>query len=129
MNSRKIILIITAFIYGLMGILHLLFPEKFLFIMPAWMPFQIPLIYISGVAEIVLAILLLIKQTRRISAWLIIVMLAVYLFLIHVPQAIDFYKTSNKNFMWTLLRIPLQFLFIYLLWPRKRRVKEEQASV
>ena len=125
MNSKKLILHITALIYGAMGILHLAFAEKFLFIMPEWMPFQLPLIYISGVAEIVLACMLLFKQTRRISAWLIISMLVVYLFLIHVPQAIDFYKTENKNFIWTLLRIPLQFVFIYLIWPGKRKLKEQ----
>ncbi|PBQ32960.1 DoxX family protein [Sphingobacteriaceae bacterium] len=117
---KVLILYITAFIYAVMGLLHVFLPEKFLFIMPDWMPYQLPLIYISGVAEILLALFLIPRQTRRVSAWLIIAMLVVYLFLIHVPQAIDFYKTDNQNLIWAILRIPLQFVFIYLLWPRKR---------
>jgi len=120
-KTRLFNLYITAAIYGLMGILHLVAAERFLFIMPSWMPFQLPLIYLSGVAELLLAIFLIPKQTRRASCWLIIAMLVVYLFLIHIPQATDYYKTGNKNFILTLIRIPLQFVFIYLIWPRKRR--------
>lgn len=111
-----------------MGVLHLLVPERFLYIMPDWMPYQLPLIYISGLAEIILALLLIPKQTRRTSARLIIAMLAVYLCLIHVPQTIDFYEKNNKNLIWTILRIPLQFVFIYLLWPRKRRENGQQSN-
>jgi uncharacterized membrane protein len=121
-KSRAIIRYITALIYAGMGLLHIFAAKRFLFIMPSWMPYQLPLIYISGIAEILLAVLLIPKQTRRTSAWLIIAMLIVYLFLIHVPQAIDFYKADNKYFIWTVLRIPLQFVLIYLIWPGKRHV-------
>lgn len=128
MSKKKLILYSTAVIYATMGLLHIFMPERFLFIMPEWMPYQLPLIYISGFAEILLAVFLIPKQTRRLSAWIIIAMLVVYLFLIHVPQAIDFYKTENKNLIWTILRIPLQFVFIYLLWPRKHKANEYQTN-
>lgn len=96
--------------------------------MPEWMPWKMALIYISGVAEILLAVFLLPKKTRRISAWLIVAMLVVYLFLIHIPQSVDYYKKGDKNLIWTLLRIPLQFVFIYLIIPKKRKAKENTAS-
>lgn len=111
-----------------MGILHLAFAEKFLFMMPVWMPCHLPLIYISGIAEILLGLFLIPKQTRRISVWLIIAMLLIYLFLIHVPQAMAYYKTENKNFVFTVLRIPLQFLFIYLIWPGKLMSKGNSVN-
>ncbi len=119
-ETKRILVYLTALIYGAMGVLHLVVPDKFLFIMPEWMPYQLPLIYISGIAEILLALLLLARKTRRASSLLIVAMLIVYLFLIHIPQAIHFYSTGNKNLILSFLRIPLQFLFIYLIWPQKK---------
>jgi uncharacterized membrane protein len=105
-----------AFAYGTIGVLHLVFPKKFRFVMPSWMPVQMFLIIISGIAEILLALMLLFDDTRILSAWLIIAMLILYFFLNHVPQAIDFHKRKHKYLIIVLIRLPLQFLLIWYAW-------------
>jgi uncharacterized membrane protein len=103
-------------VYATLGVMHLIFPERFLWIMPVWMPYPLFLIYLSGVAEIALAVLLIPEKTRRLSAWLIIVMLIVYFFLIHGAQSLDFYKNGNKYLWVTLLRLAFQFVLIRWAW-------------
>jgi uncharacterized membrane protein len=109
---KKVSLYIMTFLYIVAGVVHLFLPAFYLTIMPSWLPLKMLLIYGSGMAEIVLALLLLPKQTRRIAAQLIMVMLVVYLFIIHIPQSVDFYKTGNKYLLASLIRIPLQFLLL-----------------
>lgn len=38
------------------GVIHILTPEKFLFILPEWLPWKIPGIILTGVQELVLAV-------------------------------------------------------------------------
>ncbi len=103
-------------VYTAIGLNHLLLPERFLWIMPSWTPYPLFLIYVSGVAEIVLAMLLIPEKTRKISAWLIIAMLIVYFVVIHSAQTVDFYKTGNKYFLLTVLRLAFQFVLIRWAW-------------
>ena len=117
MRLLKIILlyILIAF-YLFMGSMHFIKPEQYFQMMPSWLPLQLLLIVLSGVVEIVLAVLLIPTKTRAISAKLIIAMLIVFLFAIHIPQSIDYYKTGNQNFVASILRLPIQFLFIAWAW-------------
>lgn len=50
-------IVIGAFL--LSGILHLISPEGFLWLMPEWLPFRLELVLISGVFELVAALGLL----------------------------------------------------------------------
>jgi uncharacterized membrane protein len=113
---KKTFLYLMVLFYLIAGIAHLVKPAFFLLIMPFWLPLKLILIYSSGIVEILLALLLLLPQTRRIASQLIVMMLIVYLIFIHVPQSIDFYKTGNKYFVASLLRIPLQFLLMGWAW-------------
>ncbi|MGB5928838.1 MAG: DoxX family protein [Cyclobacteriaceae bacterium] len=108
-----------------LGVVHLVAPATYLPAMADWLPAHMLLIYISGVAEIVLGLLLLPVKTRVAAAWLIIAMLVVYLFLVHIPMAIDYADVSTLKFIVALLRIPLQFVLIRWAWlyTRKRRPK------
>lgn len=118
MNLRKpVFLYSMAIMYMALGLMHLVKPTLYLAVMPAWLPFKMFLIYLSGVAEILLGALLIPVRTRMVSAWLIIVMLVVFFFVIHVPQAMEYYQTGNKHFIITLIRLPMQFLLIAWAWP------------
>lgn len=118
--QKPIFLYAMAIMYMGLGIVHLVKPSLYLAVMPAWLPFKIFLIYASGVAEIVLGALLMPASTRILSARLIMAMLVVFFFVIHVPQAIDYYQTGNKYFMITLIRLPIQFLLIAWAWVYSR---------
>jgi uncharacterized membrane protein len=117
MKTIKIILLflLVAF-YVFMGSLHFMQPEQYFAMMPSWLPAQKILIILSGIVEIVLAVLLIPIKTRSLAAKLIIVMLVVFLVAIHIPQSVDFYQTSNEQFITSILRLPIQILFIAWAW-------------
>tara|TARA_B100000965_G_scaffold310411_1_gene269762 strand:- start:38 stop:457 length:420 start_codon:yes stop_codon:yes gene_type:complete len=57
------------------GFAHFISPEKFLLIMPPYLPFHLELIYVSGFVEILLGVLLLIKRFRFFAGFGLIVLL------------------------------------------------------
>lgn len=117
MKIAKIILLyLLVLFYLFMGINHFIQPEHYYAMIPSWLPLHSILIALSGIIEITLAILLVPKRTRTLSAKLIIVMLLVFILLIHIPQSIGYYKTGNENFIASLIRLPIQFLFIIWAW-------------
>jgi uncharacterized membrane protein len=103
---------IMILLYVGAGINHFINPHLYLKIMPFYIPFKMEAVFISGLCEIIFAILLLFNSTRKLGVWLIIAMLISF-FAVHVQMVFD--NWSNKNlFFWILiLRIPLQFALIY----------------
>jgi len=101
-------LYIMAGIYILAGMMHFIRPKIYLRIMPRYLPNPKALVFMSGVAEILLGIGLLFSSTKVIALYGIIAMLTVFL-LVH------WYMLTNKKASmglprWALiLRIPLQF--------------------
>lgn len=117
MKLTKIILLylLVAF-YLFMGSMHFINPEQYFAMMPSWLPAHALLISVSGIVEIVLALLLIPSKTRAISAKLIIAMLLVFFFAIHIPESIGYYQTENEKFVASIIRLPIQFLFIAWAW-------------
>ena len=99
-------------IYIFAGIMHFIKPKVYLRIMPRYLPFHKPLVLLSGVAEILLGVGLFFKETKNLSVYGIIAMLAVFL-LVH------FYMLSSEKASagfpkWLLLlRLPIQFALMY----------------
>lgn len=115
-TGKKIVLYLLVAFYLLMGSMHFIQPEQYFAMMPSWLPAQKVLIIFSGIVEIVLAILLIPTKTRAIAAKLIIAMLIVFLFAIHIPESIGFYKAGNEKFIASIIRLPIQFLFMAWAW-------------
>ncbi len=94
------------------GISHLVNPSMFEKIVPPFLPFPHAIAILSGVVELVLAVGLLPKSTRRITSW------AVVAFLICIfPANIYMYMIREVAFpeipAWALLvRLPLQIALI-----------------
>ena len=101
-----------AAMYVVAGIFHFIKPKMYMRIMPNYLPNHKLLVYLSGVAEIVLGIALCIPSLKNIAIILIIGMLAVFL-------AVHIYMLTNKKAsaglpLWVLiLRLPLQFFLMY----------------
>lgn len=107
--------LLVAF-YLFMGAMHFLKPEQYFAMMPSWLPAHSILISLSGILEIALAIALIPIKTRAIAAQIIIAMLVVFLFVIHIPESIGYYKTGNEKFTASIIRLPIQFVFIAWAW-------------
>jgi len=94
------------------GVLHFVAPEPYVRIIPKVLPadWARPLVYVSGVAELVGGIGLIPRVTRRPFGWFVVVLL-VAVFPANVQMAID---TPNAA---TIARLPLQ---IPLVWAALR---------
>ncbi|OQD41795.1 hypothetical protein BUL40_14455 [Croceivirga radicis] len=105
-----IYLMAAMYIFG--GIMHFIKPKAYLRIMPRYLPAHKALVFWSGVAEVVLGLMLCFSFTKELAVYGIIAMLAVFL-LVH------FYMLSGKKQAagipkWLLiLRLPLQFGLMY----------------
>lgn len=117
MKTVKIILLwlLVAF-FLFMGSIHFVQPEQYVAMMPSWLPAHNVLISLSGFVEIALAILLIPIKTRAIAARLIIAMLVVFFLAIHIPESIRYYQTEDEKFTASIIRLPIQFLFIAWAW-------------
>ncbi|TKX58336.1 DoxX family membrane protein [Halorubrum sp. ASP1] len=74
--------------YVVAGIAHFLIPERFAEAVPPSFPRPVGLVYLSGVAEILLGIGVAIPRTRRVSAWGIVALLvAVFPANVHLARS------------------------------------------
>ncbi|MBF9252776.1 DoxX family protein [Pontibacter sp. 172403-2] len=117
---KRIALYLMVLLYVAAGVIHFTTPGFYLNIMPDWLPTHQLLLNLSGIAEIILGLLLLPRQTRPLAAWLIIIMLVVFLLLIHIPMTLDYWQNNTPGLWLTIARIPLQFLLIWWAWQYTR---------
>jgi uncharacterized membrane protein len=109
---KKIFLYIMILFYAGAGVNHFVHPSFYLQIMPAWLPWHSQLVFISGVAEVVCALLLLFAKTRRIGAWAVIALL-IAVFPANIQMLIDYVKTGNPMTWVAIVRLPIQLLLIW----------------
>jgi uncharacterized membrane protein len=78
-RTQKILTAVAAIFYSLAGTLHFLRPAMYLKIMPPYIPWPLPMVYLSGAAEILGGIGLLIPPLRRSAALgLVALLIAVF---------------------------------------------------
>ena len=77
--------VLFAGLFILAGVMHFVNAEFFLNIMPPYLPWHLEIVYISGVIEILLGIMLLIPRFERLAGWgLVALLIAVFPANIHV---------------------------------------------
>lgn len=114
-TPKFVLLLIMAVLYVLAGINHFVKPEFYLRIMPDYLPWHLALVYLSGVAEIVLGIAVLIPRLRRLAAWGIIALL-VAVFPANVYAAVNEISLLSGDPFWNWVRLPFQGVFILWAW-------------
>ena len=80
--------------------------------MPPYIPWHMPLIYLTGILEILLGILLIPIVTRRTAAWGIIILL-ILVFPANINMMINYWKEENPDLWITIVRLPLQLALIW----------------
>ena len=104
------------------GVLHFVSPNGFAAIVPAFLPFPVMLVYVSGVFEILFGIGLLIPRLRRYAAWgLVALFIAVFPANINMAvNQLPFFGTVYPIGNW--VRLPFQILLIaWAYWYTKDR--------
>jgi uncharacterized membrane protein len=109
-----------ASIFLTAGTLHWLRPEFFVKVMPPYLPWHLQLVYISGVFEIVLGVMLLIPKCQVLAAWgLIAYLIAVFPANINMALNASDYPQFPAALIW--LRLPLQgVLIVWAYWFTRR---------
>lgn len=106
---------ISKWIYGVFlmvaGTMHFVRPELYLKIMPPYLPWHLPLVYLSGAAEFGLGALVLVPRLTRLAAWgIIALMIAIFPANIYLYQHQEILPAPP---ILHLLRLPLQAVFIW----------------
>ncbi|MBE2218255.1 MAG: DoxX family protein [Ignavibacteria bacterium] len=112
---KNILLYVMSALYILAGIMHFVNPGFYTAIMPPWLPWHLELVYISGVCESLLGLLLLPRRTRRMAAWGIIALL-VAVFPANIQMMINYVNTNNPDLWIAIVRLPLQLVLIWWAW-------------
>lgn len=108
---KQILRWIFGILMTLAGILHFLIPHFYLKIMPPYLPWHLTLVYVSGVFEVLLGLLLLIPRYSTWAAWgLIALLVAVFPANLHMALHPDIYPDIQPLLLY--LRLPLQGVLI-----------------
>lgn len=96
---------------------HFIQSEPMATMMPPGTPFVMPLIYLTGVIEIVAAIAVLLPRIRRVVGWALIAMLIGFL-PVNVYAAVN--RVGMGGHLWgpvyLLIRVPLQVVLGWWVW-------------
>ena len=128
MNRTKTVskFVLAAFMIGA-GTMHFVNPGFYIRIMPPYLPLHRELVYLSGICEIVLGVLLLIPRFSTTAAWgMIALLIAVF------PANIFVYQNPAvlpAPPLFHLLRLPFQGVFLsWAYWHTrpKKQAKQDQ---
>ena len=97
------------------GIMHFAQPNLFLRIVPPYIPFALAAVYVSGAFELLGAMALWLKPTRKLAGiGLILLTIAVSPANIYMLQQATLYPEIP---LWILIaRLPFQLFLIWLIW-------------
>jgi uncharacterized membrane protein len=114
---------LMGLLYVIAGVTHFRAPDTFERVVPPQLPAPRTLVYLSGVAEILLGVGVLFKRTRRESAFgLIALLVAVFPANVYMATSDDFelgavpekYRDLSDLALWA--RLPLQVVLIAWAW-------------
>jgi uncharacterized membrane protein len=111
------------------GIAHFVIEDFFVSITPPWVPFPLAVVYISGIIEIALALLILWPATRPKAGWgLIALTLAVTPANIYMYMNPGQFPDASQEAY--AIRLVIQvFLLLLIWWSTRLPVKPSQAAI
>ena len=110
-NIKRVLKYLLAMFFVLAGFNHFINTAFYLKIMPPYLPWHLLLVYLSGLLEIVLGILLLIPKITRVAAWgLIALLVAVFPANLNMAINQELYPEHSGTLLW--LRLPLQIVLV-----------------
>lgn len=126
--TMKIIKLISKIIFALFfvaaGVNHFVDTPFYESITPPYLPWPYALVIISGIAEIVLGVALLVPKSSRLAAWgLIALLIAVFPANIYMALNPNLFPTIPVVALW--IRVPVQgLLILWAYWYTRATVPE-----
>jgi uncharacterized membrane protein len=118
---KQILKYLLAFSFILAGINHFINVDFYIKMMPPYLPAHLFLIYLSGVLEIVLGVMLLIPKFSRLAAWgLIALLIAVFPANVYMAMNAAMFPEFSRTALY--LRLPVQIVLIaWAYWFARRK--------
>ena len=119
-----------SLLYITVGVKHFINPDFFVTIVPPIISWKEEAVLVSGFIEVILGILLLFNQTRKLAAWGIILLLIavlpanIYLYISEIPREILSISKSQA-----LFRIPFQIPLIIISYWHSKEIHSKQLSI
>ena len=102
------------------GVHHFINPLLLVQIVPPYLPYPLQLVYISGVCEIILGLILLIPDLRFVAGWgLVLLLIAVFPANLYVAQTNGEAMNTTPLLAWG--RLPFQLVFIAIAYWHTRK--------
>jgi uncharacterized membrane protein len=120
-------LLVQAVLYIGQGINHFWHSAMVVGLMPMHYAHPYALVLLSGSAEILGGIGLLVEGTRRMAAWGLILMLVIY-FDVHISMLMHAGRFPSIPLWLLYARIPFQFVFIAWAWAYTRGASDENSN-
>jgi uncharacterized membrane protein len=115
---KTVLLYVMGAFYVFAGVNHFLNPDFYVQIMPPYLPWHLELVHLSGIAEIVCGVGVLIPRTRAMAAWATIALLiAVFPANLHVAlNDVPMVGADEGAGIMNWVRLPFQAVFIAWAW-------------
>ena len=117
---KHILRVVFALFFIGAGVNHFLRTDFYLRMMPSYVPMHLTVVQVSGVAEFVLGVLLLIPQTMVVAGWgLIALLIAVFPANVQMALHPETFPEMRPNVLYW--RLPLQAVMIaWAYWYTRR---------
>jgi len=115
---KPLLLYLMAVFYTLAGVMHLARPDFYLPMMPPYLPWHAELVWLSGVAEAVLGVAVVVPALRGLAAWgIILLLVAVFPANVHIAlHNVPVFGASEGAGIGNWIRLPVQGLLIAWAW-------------
>jgi len=126
---RKIWLVlkvVLAMFLILGGVQHFISSTNYIPFVPSFLPFTMAIIYISGLFEILFGLALFFKKHETIGAWGILILMLLFL-PIHIWDVFSETPAIGSHNA-ALIRLPVQFLLIFIAWKVKNNVSQRTLT-
>lgn len=112
---RAVMRWLLAGLFVAAGAMHFVRPQFYVSAMPPYLPWHMELVYLSGVIEIALGVLLPVPRVRPLAAWgMIALLVAVFPANVHMALNPDLFPTFPPAVLYA--RLPLQGVLVAWAW-------------
>jgi uncharacterized membrane protein len=115
---KRILLYLMSAFYIFAGVMHFVRPDYYVPMMPPYLPAHMFLIYLSGLAEVVLGIAVLVPALRSLAAWgIILLLIAIFPANLHIAMYnVPLFGNPEGAGIGNWIRLPFQAVLIAWAW-------------
>lgn len=116
--TKRILLWIMAAFYIFAGVMHFVRPDYYMPMMPPYLPWHAALVFLSGVAELVLGVAVLIPALRNWAAWgIVLLLIAIFPANLHIAlHNVAVFGAAEGAGAMNWVRLPFQLVLILWAW-------------